>query len=240
MNSSRSRILPACGIAAALAVASCLGTARADELTQAELPQIFMTVANSSGSQGFVDIGSPSVDTGSVDTATSFTVGSVASTGDSVGYFTGLPTQTFGPFTIDTAVPTSVGFGNATFGTFSSTSITEQANALGTRSFAILGSYIAGTFNPSLTPNPAQASLLVSFMQTPGGSGVVTDTAVLSLVATAPLAAVTAVPEPSTLVLAGVGVASVLIVDQTRRHRRRRREALSPAGLLDEPDQDRG
>ena len=231
-----SLLLRASGTAACLALVAWCGAARADELTQAELPQVFMTAADSTGSQGFADIGAPSANTGNINTATTLTIGNLISTGASVGYFTGLSTQIFGPVGFNTAVPTSLSFGNATFGSFASTSITEQTNVPGERSFYILGTYTAGTFNPALTPNPAPASFTVGFTQSPISTGAISSSATLSI----PPAAV---PEPSTLVLAGVGVASVLVVDQTRRHRRRRMRGLAcgDAGAAgDEHDQDLG
>lgn len=233
MTLHHSRLFRACGVAASLALVSFLGTARGDELTQAELPQVFMTAADSNGSQGFADIGSPSANTGNINTATTLTIGNMISTGASIGYFSGLPTQIFGPVAFTVATGTSVTFGNAQFGTFTSTSITEQTNVPGERSFYILGSYTPGTFNPALTPNPAPASFTVGFTQSPISSGAISSSATLSI----PPAAV---PEPSTLVLAGVGMATVLVVDQGRRHRRRRKAAAFGAGFHDEHDQDLG
>lgn len=192
--------------------------ASADLVTQSGLPDVVLVNGTSSGSQGFADIGAPSVDSGNINTGTSFTIANMVSTGASVGYFTGLSTQLLGPVTFNSSVGSSLSFGNATFGTFTSTSITEQTNASGERSFYVLGSYSAGTFNPALTPNPAPASLIVGFTQSPAGSGAISDSASLSI----PPAAV---PEPSTLVLAAVGMGVAVSLHAGRRSRLARRAA---------------
>lgn len=207
------------GVVAAIAALSL--TALADEVTQSELPAVVFVSGTSTGSQGFADIGSPTVNTGNINTATTFTIGNLISTGASVGYFSGLSTQIFGPVAFNPAVNSSFSFGNATFGSFLSTSITQQTNSSGERSFYILGDYTAGTFNPSLSPNPAPASMTVSFTQTPAGTGAISDSATMSIPP--------AVPEPSTALLACVGIAGGVLVDQGRRHRRRSPSASGSA-----------
>jgi hypothetical protein len=216
MNRFHSLFVRAVGAAVAVAaVTCCAANARADLLTQNELPEVFVTATASNGSQGFADIGTPVADTGNINTAATLTIGNLISTGASVGYFTGLSTQIFGPVAFNPSVPSSISFGNATFGSFLSTSITEQTNTAGERSFYVLGNYTAGSFNPALVPNPAPASMTISFTQSPAGvGGAISDSATISIPP--------AVPEPSTSILAGIGMAGALIVDQSRRHRRRR------------------
>ncbi|MFM7207610.1 MAG: PEP-CTERM sorting domain-containing protein [Planctomycetaceae bacterium] len=182
--------------------------ASADETTQSEIPSVVFVAGTSTGSQGFADIGSPSTDTGNINTATTFTIGNLISTGANNGYFLGLSTQIFGPVAFNPGVGSSISFGNATFGSFLSTSITQQTSAAGERSFLVLGNYTAGTFNPSLFPSPAPASLTIAFTQTPPGTGAISDSATL---------AIPPVPEPSTLVLACVGIAGGLLFQQSRR-----------------------
>lgn len=210
----RSSFFRGCAALAAFAAITSPFAAFGDELTQSELPDVVFVSGTSTGSQGFADIGSPSVDSGNINTGTTFTIGNMISTGASVGYFSGLSTQIFGPIAFNPTVASSISFGNATFGSFLSNSITEQTNAPGERSFLVLGNYTAGTFNPALTPNPAPASMTISFTQTPAGTGAISDSATLSIPP--------AVPEPSTALLACVGVAGGLAVDQSRRQRRRR------------------
>lgn len=206
----RSTAVAITGAVAALAVTLLASSARADLVTQSALPDVVFVNGTSSGSQGFADIGTPSVDSGNINTGTAFTVGNMISTGASIGYFSGLSTQILGPVTFNASVGSSLSFGNATFGSFASTSITEQTNATGERSFYILGNYTAGSFNPALTPNPAPASLIIGFTQSPAGTGAISDSATLSI----PPAAV---PEPSTIVLATVGIAAAVAADRMRR-----------------------
>ncbi len=223
MHRLRSTLGSMIAVSAFAMLALIASVATADIVTQSSLPDVVFVSGTSTGSQGFADIGAPSVDSGNINTGTSFTIGNMVSTGASVDYFSGLSTQILGPVTFNTSVGSSLTFGNATFGTFTSTSITEQTNALGERSFYVLGSYTAGTFNPALTPNPAPASLIVGFTQSPAGSGAISDSASLSI----PPAAV---PEPSTLVLATVGVAAVASVDMERRRRRRAAQSAAASG----------
>ena len=136
---TRSLFIRACGAVAAItAVTCCALTSRADIVTQNELPDVVYVVGTSNGSQTFVDIGSPNLDSGNINSATSFTIGNRNSTGASAGYFTGVPTQLYGPVPFSPAVGLSLSFGNAGFENFLSTPITEQTNVTGKRSFYVL------------------------------------------------------------------------------------------------------
>jgi hypothetical protein len=203
----------AAALVALAAVSLTTSVSRGDEITQSELPTVVLVAGTSIGTQGFADIGAPSVVGGNINTGTSFTLGNLISTGAQAGYFAGLTTQIFGPASFVPGVGSGFAFGNATFGSFLSTSIVEQTNAPGERSFFILGNYTAGTFDPSLSPNPAPASLRLSFTQTPPVDGAISASATM---------AIPPVPEPSTLMLACVGLAGGLAVEQNRRASRRR------------------
>jgi hypothetical protein len=135
----RSLFIRACGAVAAItAVTCCALTSRADIVTQHELPNVVFVSGASTGSQAFVDIGSPNVNSGTISSATSFTIGNRNSTGASAGYFTGLPTQLYGPIAFSPAVGSSLSFGNAAFKNVLSTPITEHTNVAGKRSFYVL------------------------------------------------------------------------------------------------------
>ena len=137
---TRSLLIRACGAVAAItAVTCCAFNARADIVTQNELPDVVFVAGTSNGSQAFVDICSPNVNSGTINSATSLTIGNRNSTGASAGYFTVLPTQLYGPVPFSPAVGLSLGFGNAGFENFLSTPITEQTNVAGKRSFYVLG-----------------------------------------------------------------------------------------------------
>ena len=168
--------------------------------------------ADSVGSQGFADLGSPSANTGNINTATQFTIGSLITNSNSTGIFAGMPTESFGAVSFDTTNPTSLSFGNATFGTFSSTSITQTSNTAGSVSFNILGNFVGGSYTGTLTPNPAPASFTISFTQTPAGTGAISDSSSLSI---PPVAS--SVPEPSSIMLVGLGVVSMGVVARRKK-----------------------
>jgi len=200
-----------CALSAVALLVGSSTIARADILSVSDLPEVTFVASPSNGSQGFADLGAPTANTGNINTATLLSFGNMVSNGSQTGYFTGLVTQVLGPVSIDPALGTSISFGNGTFGSFASTSITEQTNTSGERSFLVLGNYSAGTFDPSLTPNPAPASMTISFTQTPPSIGAISASATL---------AIPPVPEPSTAILAGVGVGGSLLSLQKRRARR--------------------
>ena len=145
----------------------------------------------SNGSQGLSDIGAASATTGEtnpgnrkpadLNTAAIITIGNLITTGSQTGYFSGLSTRILGPIDFNATSPTGFTFGDSTMGSFSSTSIVETQNTSGARSFYVLGTYTAGTFNPSLTPTPAPASLLISFTQSPAVGGAISASATLSI-----------------------------------------------------------
>jgi hypothetical protein len=155
--------------------------------------------------------GSP---TNSIATGTSFQLGNFLSTAASSGYFAGLPTQFLGTLSFTTTSGSSFAFGNGTFETFVSSSITTVVNSPGNRQFLISDLYTAGSFNPSLTPDPTTASINLIFSQTPVNTGLISASATMSI----PFAPV---PEPSTLAIAGAGLAGVAGLDVRRRRRRR-------------------
>ncbi len=168
--------------------------------------------ADSTGSQGFADLGTPAAVGGNINTATQFTVGSLITNSSSTGVFAGIPTQSFGSVSFDTTVGSSLSFGNSTFGNFASTSITEISNSAGQVSFYVLGNFTGGSYTGTLSPNPAPASFTVSFTQTPAGTGAISDSSTLSI---PPVPS--GVPEPSSIVLVGLGLASVGVVARRKK-----------------------
>lgn len=224
---NRSSFVRTFGALAAIAAVTCLNlAARADVLTQSELPQVFPVAGPSAGSQGFIDLGTPTVNTGNIDTATSFTIADLRTTNANVLYFAGFPSlQTFtpSPVTFTVGSGTSLSFSSPVFGSFASSSITEDASGPGFRTFTFVGSYSPGSFfagNP-LIPDPAPASFRIAFTQTPIGSGAISNSATL---------AIPPVPEPSTMMLAVVGIAGGLVVHQGNRQRRNRAAGVSGSG----------
>jgi len=181
----------------AVGLSALVLSGRAESQQPDQLPDVVMTNGVTNGSQGLADIGTPSANTGNINTATTLTMGTIVSTGAQAGYFSGLTTQIFGPIAFDPSVGSSISFGNATFGSFLSTSITEQTNTAGERSFLVLGNFTGGSFGGATTPSPAPSSLTISFTQTPAGTGSISSSASI---------AIPAVPEPASygLLLAGL------------------------------------
>lgn len=125
-------------------------------------------LAATAGSQGFGTIGRTTADTGNINTATAFTLNNVRSTASKTGYFVGLPNfSTAGTWSFTTTVGSSLTFSNPAFGTFQSSTITEESNTVSPsqqRTFYVLGTLTGGTLGP-VTPSPAPASITVSFTQ---------------------------------------------------------------------------
>jgi hypothetical protein len=162
------------------------------------------------GTQAFADLGSPSTNTGNINTGIMFAIGNLLSTSGQTGVFVGMPTQVFGPVSFTDTVPTSLDFGNTAFGNFSSSTITEFANDPGSVSFYVEGSYTPGSYVGG-GPGPDPASVTISFTQDPPGSGAISDSATFSI----PPTGLPSVPEPASLSL--FAVALPLLAARRRR-----------------------
>ena len=176
----------------------------------AAMATIVATVAHAqTGTVGFTDIGTPSVTPGTdINGATTYTIGDLASFGDTTGIFTGMPSQIYGAVTFNPSVGSSLSFSSPVFGSFTSTSIQIIASSEGFASIHVLGNYTGGTFEPPIVNDPA--SVDISFTQNPVVTGGISDDSVLSIPPSTP------VPEPGFLALLGVG-ASALCVRLRRR-----------------------
>jgi len=124
------------------------------------------------GSIAYADVGSASVDSGDILTATSFTTGLFALT---VGHndLSTVPFQIIGPVTFSPGTPGSLSFSSPTFGTFTSTSIlvssvdpTPGQQAI---SFNIYGDYTSGS--SVVTPVSNVLTLLTEIGSQTGGPG---------------------------------------------------------------------
>jgi hypothetical protein len=176
------------------------------------------------GSQAFADIGSPTAGgstTGNINTATTFSIGNMISTASQTGIFAGMPTQTFGAIPFSLASPTSLAFGNAVFGSFASTSITEATNIPGSIAIYVLGNWTPGT-QGGQTGGPFSSSLTITFNQTPVGNGSISDSSTFSV----PPAPMPGVPEPSSIVM---GLTSLVVGGVAYSYRRRRSSRIATA-----------
>ncbi|WP_435005504.1 PEP-CTERM sorting domain-containing protein [Tundrisphaera lichenicola] len=160
--------------------------------------------AFSYGSQGFADIGIPTINTADINSATSFELGTVVTNGSRTGDFLMLPVQTLivdGPLTIGD--PSTFSLSSTAFGVFQATTITEVAASAGTRAFLVGGLFTGGTAfgTPS---SPLSAVMRLSFTQS---GGAISDSASLTV----------AVPEPASVAM--LGLAGLTGVSIARRRR---------------------
>ena len=117
--------------------------------------------------QALVDFGTPTANTGDITTSTDFTIGDLVSTLNNTGDLAGLPSQSFGGLSFTTSSGTSFSFGDAAFGTFASSSITEISNVNHAVAFYILGDWTPGTFG-GVPPGSYAGSVTLTYNQTGG------------------------------------------------------------------------
>jgi len=164
----------------------------------------------------FADLGTPTVNTGNINTATVFNIGDLVST-SGAGFFAGLPNQTFGAVSYNTTVGTSLSFSSTLFGTFTSTSITPfNGTTPGSISAFILGNYTAGTYAGGGGEVSGPASFTISWTQTPPSNGGISDSSTLS---TPPAPPPPGVPEPASVVLGLTSIAGGVFFHLVRRRR---------------------
>jgi hypothetical protein len=143
-----------------------------------------------------------------INAATSFTITNWIATGGT-GTLAGLVPTTIGSITFTFGVAgsdTSFHIDDPRFGKFDSTSLKEIANAPGARVWFIVGTYVPG----SVPGGPAaDGSFTVSFNQSPANTGSISDSG--------SFAYSNAVPEPQSLVLISIGLASVSLFRKLRK-----------------------
>ena len=161
------------------------------------------------GHQGFVALAPTTTDTGNINTATAFTLGSWISNLVNDGVFAGMPSQSFGNVAFNTTIPTSLTFGDSVFGTFASTSIMSLGGPPGFLNISVLGNWTPGT-QGGVTGGPFASELALAFTQTPAGTGAISASGTFS---TPPI------PEPSSIFLVLTGLAAVVVSPRLRRRR---------------------
>lgn len=140
--------------------------------------------------------------TGNINTATTFSLQSLATTNNENGIFAGLAAQNFGTVAFSPGMATSLNFGNAVFGRYQSSSITETLNTSGFLNLLLEGTYTPGSFEKGLSRSSA-AELRMSFTQTPPMNGEISFSGTMSVTK-----AVAPVPEApiAVLFLSGLGL----------------------------------
>jgi hypothetical protein len=161
------------------------------------------------GSQGFSFTGGVSTDNNpsNINTATVFTLvgmstflGANNQKDDFLTYVT--TAETFAsPLTLTTSTPTSFTFGNGSFGTFMSSSITQTASGSTTQSFNMMGTFSPGTDFAAGGFAPGAAEFVISFTQGAPGDVISASASLFSP------SVVAVVPEPASVVLS---MASIL------------------------------
>lgn len=148
--------------------------------------------------QALVDFGTPTVDTGDITTATIFAIGDLVSTDNNTGDLAGLPSQSFGGVSFMPSLGASFSFGDAAFGIFDSSNITEISNVNHAVAFYILGNWTPGTFG-GVTPGSYAGSVTLTFNQT---GGTISDSASFAVPPSG-------IPEAPTWAMLGLGFAGL-------------------------------
>jgi hypothetical protein len=168
------------------------------------------------GTQGFNAAGLDiTPNTGDITTATVFDFAGFGTTSNQTSIFAGLPTQSFGPVSLNISIGTGLDFGNSVFGDFMSSSITPIFVGLNTAAYTVDGTWAPGTFAgfSGLTGGPFTADFTMSFTQV-GGPGTAP-----SFSSTLAVSEVSAVPEPSSIVMVLTGLIAGVAMFGLRRSR---------------------
>lgn len=173
--------------------------------------------ASVTGMQAFSDIGQPLAggsSTGDLNTAANFTVDELTSTRGQTGIFVGMPREMNAAFTFSPSVASSMLIFNSVFGKFQSTSIKEIEDVSTSVAFDVIGNWTPGSFF-HVGNGPFQALFTISFTQTPGHTGLISDSATFSI----PVGVRSVVPEPSSGLLVLTGLLVGFGIYGFRRHR---------------------
>lgn len=134
-----------------------------------------------------------------VTTDTQFTIGNLTTTTENTGDFATFVAGglSLGNATLNVNDATTFTFGSAAFGTFTGMSVVEVAVTGVTRSFLITGMFDPGTLFPATHQDASQVTLALGFTQVAAGESISASATLVT----------TAVPEPSTVLALGTGLA---------------------------------
>ncbi len=168
------------------------------------------------GTQGFADLGSPSVNTPGLGAATVFTLSNLETNANHTGGFTGVAAGvSFGGGSFTTTGTSTLTLGNANVGNFVET-VAPVLLATATVNGVVVGEVfnILGTFTPSAAlgdAGPVAASFTVSMTQTGGPGTSISASGTLSIPPFNP------VPEPASITMLGLGLVAAGGVAVRRR-----------------------
>lgn len=137
---------------------------------QADPIRVTMADAPPVGNLSFVTLTATEANTGNVNTATAFTLGSWTSTFGTGVFSSSLPVQSFCPVSFNVTSPTSLDFSSAPFGTFASSSLSDNDSPPGFRNETFFGHWTPGTDFAGLTGGPFESELDVTLTQTIPGA----------------------------------------------------------------------
>lgn len=167
------------------------------------------------GTQGF-NAGGQDItpNTGDITTATVFNFANFGSTTNQTGVFAGMPNELFGPLTLTITSATGFSFSDSVFGDFLSSSITPIFVGQGVATYAVDGTWTPGTFSGfSGLTGPLTADFTMAFTQV-GGPGTAP-----SFSGTLAITELSAVPEPSSIVLVLTALIGGVVMFRFRRNR---------------------
>jgi hypothetical protein len=166
------------------------------------------------GTIGLTANGTITPSSGSLNLAFDVTnvVTNVSATGDWVAFNTGIPVASLMQFPAFNGTGSAFSFSNATFGTFSAT-ITSDSGESGDLTFSSRQISAFGTFTPGSTLTGAGFTVPVA------GELVMIVQSVFGSRAVSMVFATSSVPEPTSLLLVGAGLAGVPYLRRLRRQR---------------------